>query len=325
MNTQQSPPLPDWIYRQSAALPYRWSNGELEVLLITSRGGKRWIVPKGIVEPGLSPQSSAAKETLEEAGVRGDVADDALGSYFRQKWGGTCEVGVYPLCVSEELADWPESGFRQRRWMSVPDALSHVDEDGLRSVVSLLPHVSPDPDTFTGRLHAPEPPVPLIYLLRHAEAHSTAESGEDIDRSLTPDGFEAMNRMHRYLSMADVQPELILCSSARRARQTLDAVMPVVGESASVSLLNDIYAGDAKALVHHLRNSPENTGRVMVVGHNPALRSLAEHLAGRSSSTTPLAFPAAALAILEFRGEAWRDLAHGSCDLHSLVAASDLG
>ncbi len=324
MSARQSP-LPDWIYRQSAALPYRWRGSDLEVLLITSRGGKRWIVPKGIVEPGLSPQSSAAKETLEEAGVRGDVAHDAVGTYRRQKWGGTCEVSVYPLRVSEELANWPEAGSRQRRWMSVPEALSHVDEDGLRSVVSSLPEVCPDPETFVGQLRAPESPASLIYLLRHAEADPAAESGEDIDRALTPAGIEAMMRMHRYLSMADVHPDLILCSTARRARQTLDAVLPVVGEGASVGHLRDIYASDADALLHHLRDTTSNVGRVMVVGHNPALRSLVERLAGRSTSTAPPPFPAAALAILEFRGETWRDLADGSCDLHSLVAASDLG
>ena len=51
---------PDWVYRQSAVLPYRFSGGDLEVLLITSRKGKRWVFPKGIIEPGLTPQRSAA-------------------------------------------------------------------------------------------------------------------------------------------------------------------------------------------------------------------------------------------------------------------------
>jgi phosphohistidine phosphatase len=65
--------VPDWIYRQSAVIAYRRRPRGVEVLLITSRKGTRWVLPKGVVEPGLSPATSAAKEALEEAGVRGTV------------------------------------------------------------------------------------------------------------------------------------------------------------------------------------------------------------------------------------------------------------
>ena len=89
-------PYPAWIYRQSAVLPYRRRDGNLEVLLITSRGGRRWVLPKGIVEPGMTAPVSAAKEAREEAGIEGAVSERVLGSYRQDKWGGTCRIEVFP-------------------------------------------------------------------------------------------------------------------------------------------------------------------------------------------------------------------------------------
>jgi phosphohistidine phosphatase len=63
--------FPNWIYTQSAILPYRLRGDDLEVLVITSRKGTRWVLPKGIVEPGMTAAASAAKEAMEEAGVEG--------------------------------------------------------------------------------------------------------------------------------------------------------------------------------------------------------------------------------------------------------------
>lgn len=130
---------PSWMYRQSAALPYRWRDGVLEVLLITSIKRRRWIVPKGIIEPGLTGQASAAKEALEEAGVAGTMAPEPVGSYHHRKWGGVCNVTVYPLRVTRELDSWEESALRQRRWVSVRDAIHLVDNAGLRSLIATLP------------------------------------------------------------------------------------------------------------------------------------------------------------------------------------------
>ena len=65
---------PDHYYRQSAVIPYRLREGRVEILLITSRKGKRWVVPKGILEPELTPAESAAKEAREEAGVSGRIS-----------------------------------------------------------------------------------------------------------------------------------------------------------------------------------------------------------------------------------------------------------
>lgn len=105
---------------------------------MTSRGGKRWIVPKGIVEPHLSPAESAVNEAWEEAGARGTVRSEAVGSYRYQKWGGTLTVEVFVLDV-ELLEDlWPEQSFRERRWFTVEQAAALVKEDELARMIREL-------------------------------------------------------------------------------------------------------------------------------------------------------------------------------------------
>lgn len=132
---------PDYWYRQSAVVPYRRREGQLEVLLITSSKKKRWIIPKGIVEPGLSPAASAAQEALEEAGVIGEVSRQPFTSYEQQKWGGICHVEVFLLKVTETLACWPEGQRRDRIWVTLPEARRLVDREGLQAVLRQFPEV----------------------------------------------------------------------------------------------------------------------------------------------------------------------------------------
>lgn len=126
---------PDVVFAQSAAIPYRIKNGSPRVLLITSRRRRRWIFPKGIIEEWQSPQEAAADESYEEAGVRGSVVGDSVGRYEYEKWGGTCRVEVFLLRVEEVLPDWPESDFRERKWVGIEEALELVDNDGLGRVL----------------------------------------------------------------------------------------------------------------------------------------------------------------------------------------------
>ena len=125
---------PDGYYRQSAVIPWRLRDGRVEVLLITSRKRKRWVVPKGIHEPGLTAAASAAKEALEEAGVSGEVSSEPVGEYAYRKWGGTCRVVVFTLRVESGLRRWPEE-FRDREWLSPEAAAARIDEPDLRRLV----------------------------------------------------------------------------------------------------------------------------------------------------------------------------------------------
>ena len=71
--------------KQSAVIPFRRRDGQLEVLLITSSNNKRWVIPKGVKEPELSPRKSAAREALEEAGIEGPVSGESIGTYAYEK------------------------------------------------------------------------------------------------------------------------------------------------------------------------------------------------------------------------------------------------
>jgi 8-oxo-dGTP pyrophosphatase MutT (NUDIX family) len=129
---------------QYGALPYRVQSDEtLEVLLITSRETRRWIIPKGWPIKGLGPAQAAAREAFEEAGVHGRI-ERQLGRYVYDKYcaGRTasypCEVRVYPLAVQHQSEDWPEASERQAHWYSTEEALSLVSEEGLRCLLRAL-------------------------------------------------------------------------------------------------------------------------------------------------------------------------------------------
>jgi 8-oxo-dGTP pyrophosphatase MutT (NUDIX family) len=128
--------MPQWYYRQSGVIAYREKDGEIEVLLITSRKRKRWIIPKGIVERDLSPAESAAKEAMEEAGIEGVVSANPIGEYQYPKWDGICTVAVYLLRVTKVHKDWPERKIRKRKWLSFEEAASLVKEEELKEMIT---------------------------------------------------------------------------------------------------------------------------------------------------------------------------------------------
>ena len=129
---------PSWIYRQSAVIPLVREDNAVLVVLITSMKGKRWVIPKGIVEADLSPAESAAKEAIEEAGVRGRVVEPSVGAYQYDKWGGTCTVTVFVMEVEELLDVWDEMDFRRRETVSVEEAANRVNEEDLKEIIRNL-------------------------------------------------------------------------------------------------------------------------------------------------------------------------------------------
>ena len=108
-------------------------------MLVTSRRRSRWIIPKGIVDIGKTPEESALKEAYEEAGLRGEAVSAELGEYEYEKWGGTCKVKVYLMRVTDVLESWPESGTRERRWMTVESAAAEVKEERLKELILSVP------------------------------------------------------------------------------------------------------------------------------------------------------------------------------------------
>lgn len=144
---QRLRPEPDREPRtQYAALPWRRTNEGIEVLLITSRETKRWVIPKGWPIKKLKPSASAAQEALEEAGVVGETRGRAIGAYHydkRLRSGRTqhVRVFVFALEVAELKAEWREMGQRERRWTTPAFAAELVEEKELKT---LLAAFSPD-------------------------------------------------------------------------------------------------------------------------------------------------------------------------------------
>jgi 8-oxo-dGTP pyrophosphatase MutT (NUDIX family) len=128
---------------QYAALPFALKNGRPRVMLVTSRGKGRWIIPKGWPEKELAPHDCAAKEAYEEAGIVGRIDETPLGTYryekrLRSAGRTTFEVKAYLLEVERQLEDWPEKGQRQTRWMAPGRAARLVSEDGLGQLLLSL-------------------------------------------------------------------------------------------------------------------------------------------------------------------------------------------
>jgi 8-oxo-dGTP pyrophosphatase MutT (NUDIX family) len=119
-----------WI-PQAAAIPVR----DGAVCLITSSGGGRWVVPKGIIDPGMSAPETALQEAWEEAGLRGTLDPEPVGTYRYDKWGGTCHVTVFLMRVTEIDDDWPERAVRRRSWLSFREAVARIQRADLREVV----------------------------------------------------------------------------------------------------------------------------------------------------------------------------------------------
>ena len=128
------------VRTQFAALCYRLRKGKLQVLMITSRGSKRWIVPKGWPMDGRTPAASAVQEAWEEAGVRGQSDGRCLGIFSYSKEAEDlgalpCLAMVYAVQVEALADDYPEAGQRERKWMSRKKAARLVDEPELARIL----------------------------------------------------------------------------------------------------------------------------------------------------------------------------------------------
>lgn len=126
------------VIQQSGVIPYRLLEGKVEVLLITSSRHKRWIIPKGFVEPWMTSADSAAKEAREEAGVIGHITTPAIGFYKARKWGFVSRVEVFLMQVETVLEAWDEAHIRDRQWMSVAKAAKRINIPELKLILQSI-------------------------------------------------------------------------------------------------------------------------------------------------------------------------------------------
>ena len=172
-------------------------------------------------------------------------------------------------------------------------------------------------------------------LVRFRHAKSAWPDVPDHERPLGNRGIRAAPVMGRWLRDAGLVPDLVLCSTARRARETWQFAQPGLAATPPVSFEDRIYDEDGTGLLALIREVPPTTGTLLLIGHNPAIEDLALMLAAAAGATGRSAagpgdlermrekFPTAAIAVLEPAGT-WHDLAPGQARLTAFVATRDL-
>jgi phosphohistidine phosphatase len=169
------------------------------------------------------------------------------------------------------------------------------------------------------------PATRQLFLLRHAKSSWNEPCLEDHERPLAPRGRAAAKLLAAHVHSNGIQPEQVLVSSSKRTRETLEGVAP----GGEVIIEPELYSATANGLLERVRQVPDRTGSVMLIGHNPATQALVLELADASSSDPEVLqsvarkFPTGALATLELQCP-WSELRPGCAALTALVRPKDL-
>ena len=164
-----------------------------------------------------------------------------------------------------------------------------------------------------------------IELLRHAKSSWKQADLADHDRPLAGRGRRAADAIANHMRHEAVAPDLVLCSTARRARETCERIRPALG-AAPVRYEPGLYGASATTLLERLRSVPDDVGSVLLIGHNPAIEELALTVARPSARRRDLEgkFPTGALATLAAPIPSWRSLDRDTAELVAFVRPRDL-
>jgi phosphohistidine phosphatase len=168
--------------------------------------------------------------------------------------------------------------------------------------------------------------VKRLLLLRHAKSSWSDQAMDDHERPLTSRGRKAADRIGEYLRSNELLPDLVLCSSAVRARETLGRILPFLGSDLTVRVEDELYGASVDQLLARLREVPPDVGSTMMVGHNPGIEELARTALDPARSRAPLdaGIPTAGLAAIDFRVRAWTRVGPGSGTLAAFVTPGEL-
>jgi len=169
--------------------------------------------------------------------------------------------------------------------------------------------------------------MPRLLLLRHARAGAKPPGGSDFDRPLDPAGRHEAARMGGEMAARRWLPDRVLCSPARRTRETLDAVLQALGRRPDTDFPLDLYDAMEDDYAALLRAHGGTADSLLLVGHSPAVRLTALALTAPGDPLRAIihdTFPTAALAIIDFDG-VWADLRPGHGRLAAFRRPADLG
>jgi phosphohistidine phosphatase len=151
-----------------------------------------------------------------------------------------------------------------------------------------------------------------LSLLRHAKSSWADPRRKDFDRPLNDRGEKAAPGMGAFMARRGIAPDLILCSPAVRARQTLDLVLPHLKGRPEVAYEEPLYLAAPATMLKRIRQLPPEVRHVMIVGHDPGMHVLAQELAGKGEDGDLEAladkFPTGALAVIEFDATGWQEV-----------------
>lgn len=169
-------------------------------------------------------------------------------------------------------------------------------------------------------------PVRRLWFLRHAKSSWDDDSTPDVERPLAARGRRGAETMAAWLATSDVRPELVLCSSARRARETLAIVLPGLGDRFEVRVEPVMYTFDHDVLLGRIATVPDDVRQILVIGHNPAIERAVGTLAMRGERLADLRekYPTGALAALSLEIDGWRAIGPGCATLTAFVTPRDL-
>lgn len=168
-----------------------------------------------------------------------------------------------------------------------------------------------------------------LLLFRHAKSDWGTADLPDIDRPLNKRGTKAARRMGLYIAREGLKPDLILCSSAARTRETLTLALPEMGPPAPQARhVDDLYLASAATILQIVRREAGDCKRVMVIGHNPGLHVLAMTLVGDGDpdeiDRMARKYPTAALATIAFDVGDWQQCTPAKGRLHSFTVPREL-
>ena len=150
-----------------------------------------------------------------------------------------------------------------------------------------------------------------VMLLRHAKSDWSQAAG-DQERPLNERGRDAAPKIGRYITQTQTVPDLILCSTARRTRQTCDLVAASFSTAPQILFKEELYLAEAGTIIGLVRAMPDTIHTVMVIGHNPGIHQAAVDLTGsgnaKDRATLSARFPTAALALIDFSNGGWTDI-----------------
>jgi len=158
-----------------------------------------------------------------------------------------------------------------------------------------------------------------LILMRHAKSDWSGPDVQDHDRPLNARGKKAAAHMASYFMDNGLLPDMALCSTAKRARQTLDALLEAAGDDLPVHYRRALYFTSPDVILDEIRDTPASVNNLMLVGHNPDTQAMALHLASDAHDPGVVAmarkFPTGAAAIFRFDVNHWQDIVWGAGSL----------